>query len=190
MFFFLHEIIFLCFCCRKLWRSRCFISSLKLCSTTASSLSNVRKLLIVLSWEKSDLICWKLKDRVSSCCCCLCSVVSENCNSSSPVQLDVSWYLRNSHCYDEVVNLDVSQTSSSLVWTLNPTKVVQMCFIFGLKADFWINLDTCLWCLLCVCAGETRSELLHVTRGSTWRRKWILHGAHVSSNQLPAKQEP
>ncbi|XP_074536471.1 transmembrane protein 87A isoform X2 [Halichoeres trimaculatus] len=33
-------------------------------------------------------------------------LVSETCNTSSPVQLDVSWYLRNSHCYDEVVNLD------------------------------------------------------------------------------------
>ncbi|CAK6980146.1 Hypothetical predicted protein [Scomber scombrus] len=27
-----------------------------------------------------------------------------SCNSSSPVQLNVSWYLRNSHCYNEVFN--------------------------------------------------------------------------------------
>ncbi|KAM6987993.1 transmembrane protein 87A-like [Tautogolabrus adspersus] len=33
-------------------------------------------------------------------------LVSETCNSSAPVQLDVSWYLRNSHCYNEVVSLD------------------------------------------------------------------------------------
>ncbi|XP_059187260.1 transmembrane protein 87A-like isoform X2 [Centropristis striata] len=33
-------------------------------------------------------------------------VVAETCNSSSPVQLNVSWYLRNSHCYDEVFNLE------------------------------------------------------------------------------------
>ncbi|KAM3875043.1 transmembrane protein 87A [Diretmus argenteus] len=33
-------------------------------------------------------------------------LVSESCNSSSPVQLNVSWYLRNSHCYDEVFSLD------------------------------------------------------------------------------------
>ncbi|XP_076002034.1 transmembrane protein 87A [Genypterus blacodes] len=36
-----------------------------------------------------------------------------SCNSSSPVQLNVSWYLRNSHCYDEVVSLkDVKQAES------------------------------------------------------------------------------
>ncbi|XP_070826219.1 transmembrane protein 87A [Chaetodon trifascialis] len=33
-------------------------------------------------------------------------LVTETCNASSPVQLNVSWYLRNSHCYDEVFNLD------------------------------------------------------------------------------------
>ncbi|XP_019723713.1 transmembrane protein 87A isoform X1 [Hippocampus comes] len=30
-----------------------------------------------------------------------------SCNSSSPVHLNVSWYLRSSHCYDEVFSLDV-----------------------------------------------------------------------------------
>ncbi|KAM9801119.1 transmembrane protein 87A [Neosynchiropus ocellatus] len=33
------------------------------------------------------------------------------CNSSSPVKLAVSWYLRNSHCYDEVFNLNAIQAS-------------------------------------------------------------------------------
>ncbi|KAM7398828.1 hypothetical protein PAMP_018137 [Pampus punctatissimus] len=36
-------------------------------------------------------------------------LAAENCNSSSPVQLNVSWYLRNSHCYNEVFSLDESQ---------------------------------------------------------------------------------
>ncbi|XP_077396363.1 transmembrane protein 87A [Festucalex cinctus] len=30
------------------------------------------------------------------------------CNSSSPVHLNVSWYLRSSHCYDEVFSLDTT----------------------------------------------------------------------------------
>ncbi|XP_041850203.1 transmembrane protein 87A isoform X2 [Melanotaenia boesemani] len=29
-------------------------------------------------------------------------VVTQSCNTSSPVHLNVSWYLRNSHCYNEV----------------------------------------------------------------------------------------
>uniref|UniRef100_A0A8P4FXK6 Zgc:162698 n=2 Tax=Dicentrarchus labrax TaxID=13489 RepID=A0A8P4FXK6_DICLA len=33
-------------------------------------------------------------------------LVSETCNGSFPVQLNVSWYLRNSHCYDEVFSHD------------------------------------------------------------------------------------
>ncbi|XP_023252933.1 transmembrane protein 87A-like isoform X1 [Seriola lalandi dorsalis] len=33
----------------------------------------------------------------------------ENCNSSSPVRLNISWYLRNSHCYDEVFGMDLKQ---------------------------------------------------------------------------------
>ncbi|XP_056296436.1 transmembrane protein 87A-like [Pseudoliparis swirei] len=33
-------------------------------------------------------------------------LVSETCNSSSPVLLNVSWYLRNSHCFKEVVSLN------------------------------------------------------------------------------------
>nr|XP_046246104.1 transmembrane protein 87A-like [Scatophagus argus]XP_046246105.1 transmembrane protein 87A-like [Scatophagus argus] len=39
-------------------------------------------------------------------------LVSETCNASSPVQLNVSWYLRNSHCYNEVFKLDTSSTGS------------------------------------------------------------------------------
>ncbi|XP_076590898.1 transmembrane protein 87A isoform X2 [Chaetodon auriga] len=34
---------------------------------------------------------------------------ADTCNASSPVQLNVSWYLRNSHCYDEVFNLDAKK---------------------------------------------------------------------------------
>nr|XP_020461263.1 transmembrane protein 87A-like isoform X2 [Monopterus albus] len=37
---------------------------------------------------------------------------TENCNSSSPVQLSISWYLRNSHCYNEVFNLNESQAKA------------------------------------------------------------------------------
>ncbi|XP_069029274.1 transmembrane protein 87A isoform X1 [Embiotoca jacksoni] len=33
-------------------------------------------------------------------------LVQEDCNASSPVQLSVSWYLRNSHCRDEVSRMD------------------------------------------------------------------------------------
>ncbi|KAG7224432.1 hypothetical protein INR49_015096 [Caranx melampygus] len=33
----------------------------------------------------------------------------ENCNFSSAVKLNVSWYLRNSHCSDEVFSLDLKQ---------------------------------------------------------------------------------
>ncbi|XP_049432211.1 transmembrane protein 87A-like [Epinephelus fuscoguttatus] len=39
-------------------------------------------------------------------------LVAENCNASSPVQLNVSWYLRNSHCYDEVFSLDAQRVGS------------------------------------------------------------------------------
>ncbi|XP_036932468.1 transmembrane protein 87A isoform X1 [Acanthopagrus latus] len=39
-------------------------------------------------------------------------VVSETCNASAPVHLNVSWYLRNSHCYDEVFGLDASRAAS------------------------------------------------------------------------------
>ncbi|KAM9359172.1 transmembrane protein 87A [Symphorus nematophorus] len=33
-------------------------------------------------------------------------MMTETCNTSSPFQLNVSWYLRNSHCYNEVAGLD------------------------------------------------------------------------------------
>ncbi|XP_034054959.1 transmembrane protein 87A [Gymnodraco acuticeps] len=36
-------------------------------------------------------------------------VVTETCTSSSSVQLDVSWYLRNSHCYTEFLSLNASK---------------------------------------------------------------------------------
>ncbi|CAN9493066.1 unnamed protein product [Ophioblennius macclurei] len=39
-------------------------------------------------------------------------VLSEKCNSTPPVQLDVSWYLRNSHCYDEVYRLKYDEDTS------------------------------------------------------------------------------
>ncbi|KAM9853693.1 transmembrane protein 87A [Aulostomus maculatus] len=39
-------------------------------------------------------------------------LLSESCNSSSPVQLNVSWYLRNSHCYYEVFSLDETRAAS------------------------------------------------------------------------------
>ncbi|KAF7653494.1 hypothetical protein LDENG_00082240 [Lucifuga dentata] len=37
-------------------------------------------------------------------------VLLDSCNTSSPVLLNVAWYLRNSHCYDEVFSLDVRHT--------------------------------------------------------------------------------
>lgn len=39
-------------------------------------------------------------------------LVAETCNTSSPVQLNVSWYLRNSHCHAEVFRMDPSQQST------------------------------------------------------------------------------
>ncbi|XP_068572626.1 transmembrane protein 87A-like isoform X2 [Cebidichthys violaceus] len=48
-------------------------------------------------------------------------LVAETCNSSSPVQLNVSWYLRNSHCYDEVFGLDATLAGSYF----NSTEVKQ-----------------------------------------------------------------
>ncbi|KAK2913098.1 transmembrane protein 87A-like isoform X2 [Channa argus] len=38
--------------------------------------------------------------------------LKSTCNASSPVQLVVSWYLRNSHCYSEVFNHNESQKKS------------------------------------------------------------------------------
>ncbi|XP_056139066.1 transmembrane protein 87A-like [Lampris incognitus] len=38
------------------------------------------------------------------------TLLSENCDAA--VQLNVSWYLRNSHCYDEVFGLDPSSAGS------------------------------------------------------------------------------
>ncbi|XP_035851733.1 transmembrane protein 87A isoform X2 [Sander lucioperca] len=46
---------------------------------------------------------------------------AEACNSSTAVQLDVSWYLRNSHCYDEVFSLDANGAKNYF----NSTKVSQ-----------------------------------------------------------------
>ncbi|XP_078138484.1 transmembrane protein 87A-like, partial [Centroberyx gerrardi] len=42
------------------------------------------------------------------------SVLTDSCDSSpsSPVQLNVSWYLRNSHCYDEIFSLDDARARS------------------------------------------------------------------------------
>ncbi|XP_068441161.1 transmembrane protein 87A-like isoform X2 [Clinocottus analis] len=39
-------------------------------------------------------------------------LVSETCNSSSPVHLNVSWYLRNSHCFKEVASLNVENAGN------------------------------------------------------------------------------
>ncbi|KAF1393496.1 hypothetical protein PFLUV_G00016560 [Perca fluviatilis] len=46
---------------------------------------------------------------------------AEACNSSAAVKLDVSWYLRNSHCYDEVFRLDANGAKNYF----NSTKVSQ-----------------------------------------------------------------
>lgn len=53
---------------------------------------------------------------------CVFAVLSEACNVSSPLQLNVSWYLRNSHCYNEVIGLKV--TSGLL---LEPSSRVRCC---------------------------------------------------------------
>ncbi|XP_069390967.1 transmembrane protein 87A [Paralichthys olivaceus] len=39
-------------------------------------------------------------------------LLSDTCKASSPVNLRVSWYLRNSHCYDEVFSLNASRAES------------------------------------------------------------------------------
>lgn len=39
-------------------------------------------------------------------------LISENCDTNSTVQLNISWYLRNSHCFNEVVNLDPAHADS------------------------------------------------------------------------------
>ncbi|XP_074497111.1 transmembrane protein 87A isoform X1 [Sebastes fasciatus] len=39
-------------------------------------------------------------------------LMPETCNLSSPVQLNVSWYLRNSHCYNEVFSLDTEHAGN------------------------------------------------------------------------------
>ncbi|XP_061637840.1 transmembrane protein 87A-like isoform X3 [Phyllopteryx taeniolatus] len=36
-------------------------------------------------------------------------LAAESCNSSSPVHLNVSWYLRSSRCYDEVFGVDATR---------------------------------------------------------------------------------
>ncbi|XP_050921564.1 LOW QUALITY PROTEIN: transmembrane protein 87A-like [Lates calcarifer] len=33
-------------------------------------------------------------------------LVAETCNSSAPFRLNISWYLRNSHCYDEISKMN------------------------------------------------------------------------------------
>ncbi|KAM6932483.1 transmembrane protein 87A isoform 2-T2 [Lycodopsis pacificus] len=48
-------------------------------------------------------------------------LLSETCNSSTPVQLNLSWYLRNSHCYDEVFSLDTARAGKYF----NSTEVKQ-----------------------------------------------------------------
>ncbi|KAF3847175.1 hypothetical protein F7725_020203 [Dissostichus mawsoni] len=44
-------------------------------------------------------------------------VVTETCTSSSSVQLDVSWYLRNSHCYTEFLSLNASKAEKYFMST-------------------------------------------------------------------------
>ncbi|XP_024910850.1 transmembrane protein 87A isoform X2 [Cynoglossus semilaevis] len=39
-------------------------------------------------------------------------LLSETCNSSAPISLNISWYLRNSHCYDEVFSLDATRAAN------------------------------------------------------------------------------
>ncbi|XP_026154970.1 transmembrane protein 87A isoform X2 [Mastacembelus armatus] len=39
-------------------------------------------------------------------------LVSETCDASFPVELKVSWYLRSSHCYDEIFSLDETRAAS------------------------------------------------------------------------------
>ncbi|XP_072247986.1 transmembrane protein 87A isoform X2 [Leuresthes tenuis] len=48
-------------------------------------------------------------------------VTSQDCNSSPPVQLNVSWYLRNSHCYNEIFRLDPTQAPRYFRSTEVPT---------------------------------------------------------------------
>ncbi|XP_051813966.1 LOW QUALITY PROTEIN: transmembrane protein 87A-like [Acanthochromis polyacanthus] len=47
------------------------------------------------------------------------TVFKDACSASTPVNLSVSWYLRNSHCYDEVFGLDAERAAEYF----NSTKV-------------------------------------------------------------------
>ncbi|RXM30729.1 Transmembrane protein 87A [Acipenser ruthenus] len=71
--------------------------------------------------------------------------MSEDCKH--PVNLSISWYLRNSHCYDEVFGLDLAVKSFDV-----PIKITKpgmfymvMCIIYVLLGGLWLGLCACYW---------------------------------------------
>lgn len=110
---------------RKIWRRCLSTSTLKLFSTAAPFISNVsrrRSLLLTLFlfrlWRLTFVGIVKPRDfkkklTESASCVCVLAVL-QSCNSQSPIQLSISWYLRNSHCYNEVVSMDVRHPVFSL----------------------------------------------------------------------------
>ncbi|CAG6008595.1 unnamed protein product [Menidia menidia] len=57
-------------------------------------------------------------------------VASQSCNASVPVRLNVSWYLRNSHCSNEFFRMDF---------------YLLMCVLYALLAALWLLLAACYW---------------------------------------------
>ncbi|TWW77757.1 Transmembrane protein 87B [Takifugu flavidus] len=58
-------------------------------------------------------------------------LLSGTCNASLPVHLNVSWYLRSSRCYDEVINLNVRRSSDTEPHTHTPTTDTSVGLYFG-----------------------------------------------------------
>ncbi|XP_029964212.1 transmembrane protein 87A [Salarias fasciatus] len=92
-------------------RSRCPILSLLLLLLTAcgtvQSVSEPGKWTVDIKSEnlKQNAFFFTITKTLFNNTLIRLKVLQETCPSNSPLQLDVSWYLRNSHCYDEVYRL-------------------------------------------------------------------------------------
>lgn len=61
--------------------------------------------------------------------------MTEACNASSPVQLNVSWYLRNSHCYNEVFNMNVRHTLFLFIKKIKKNQLFHSHHLFRLSLE-------------------------------------------------------
>lgn len=101
-------------------------------------------------------------------CVCIFSVMTDNCSASSLVQLNVSWYLRNSHCYNEVFNMNVRHTLFLFIKKKISCFTHIICLdcrwkVFSFFIPFYILIQaTQLLCQHWFIAGQSLLKCLHL----------------------------